>query len=109
MATEGDSNSIGEVQVLASFVPCCVRQHFVTRNPDGKYRTSKPFMEDIGSACVAFIDLSGFTAYSSKCAAEEGGIEKLTIALNSAMDRMLRYIEPYGGDILKVSDMCIIS
>lgn len=94
------------VDILASFVPQIVQQEaaLALHIAGVKDKNLSPKETNLPLTCIAVADLSGFTKYCEECSKEGAiGVEKLTTSLNSAMGRMVKNVESYGGDILKVT------
>jgi hypothetical protein len=92
--------------ILASFVPQIVQQEaaLALHIAGVKDKNLTPKETNLPLTCIAVADLSGFTKYCEECSKEGAiGVEKLTTSLNSAMGRMVKNVESYGGDILKVT------
>ena len=84
--------------VLASYVPADVvlTAAAIPRPP------SEPSMDEFDCA-VAFVDISGFTALSERLKKESGkaGAELLAVYVNSYLERLIRGVSLYYGDVIK--------
>jgi class 3 adenylate cyclase len=111
--------SAGLIARLASFIPIAVTEEFLGRSAmlymtkvdkEAQVQHETRFdKQTISNSCVGVMDLSGFTAFSERCCNEgAAGVEKLSLYLNTAMDRMVRAAEFFGGDILKFAGDSIL-
>ena len=79
---------------------------------EGLKSSSKCSLPELQSmeTVVIFADISGFTNLSEKCA-KNGmqGNEDLAFCINRYMEGMVKYLNQYGGDIIKfVGDAMIV-
>ncbi|CAD7937076.1 unnamed protein product [Amoebophrya sp. A25] len=66
----------------------------------------KPMMNPVvntRSACLVFIDASGFTAMTEKLAKQTRGAEELGGFLNTFFGKLIDIVDGWGGDIIKFS------
>lgn len=91
-----DEKNIEIIKSLSHFVP-----KLILRRLCKSETISLPEIETY-QACVAFVDLSGFTALTEKmCLLGLEGVEKLSIVLNNYFGKLIDTIYKYGGDIVK--------
>ena len=96
------------VDSLSKFVPSLVIQKLIRSNKETD-KASLPELQAMETV-VMFADISGFTNLSESCA-KNGlqGNEDLAFCINRYMEGMVRYLNQYGGDIIKfVGDAMIV-
>ena len=95
-------------QQLSKFVPSLIIQHLL-KQEQGVTMPKLPELQEMETV-VIFADISGFTNLSEACA-KKGvvGNEELAFCINRYMEGMVRYLNQYGGDIIKfVGDAMIV-
>eukprot|EP00122_Pirum_gemmata_P008244 Pgem_evm1s7595 len=101
----GESDPFGKLRVLYSFVPRYLLRR-LRKNPE----RLENITEDKFLAVVSVIDISGFTALSSRLAAQgNDGIEELKRHLNAYFGDLILKIHRYGGDIIAFAGDALIA